>query len=251
MKCLRHILSAATAILLVTTSTLGFAIPRSEVLVCAKSYANHPWRSGSSNLTASCSTAYKSIYSPGDYVGLPYDWGGYMTLFEFDQQIAKGYGAGSYPDDGVLSCTAGLDCSGFVSKCWAAGHYSTSTMYKTSSEIAATEVLPGDVYNKAGYHVALYSNTLANGVPLLYESAGYNVHINTTGGWSYLSGYTPRRYDKIEGTTVVDLAGTPQKPIQISGFPYSDARDTTQSTSDVLDGCAAEPSKKESGQTSS
>jgi hypothetical protein len=246
MKRLPGLITAASLILTIGAEQ-GYAIPRSEVLVRAKSFAGHPWRATSSNSTASCSSSYKSVYSPGDYVGLPYDWGGYMTLFEFDQQIAKGYGAGSYPDDGVLSCTAGLDCSGYVSKCWAAGHYSTSTMYKTSAEITPAEVLPGDIYNQAGYHVALFSNTLASGFPVLYESAGYNVHVNTTGGWSYLSGYTPRRYNKIEGTTVVDKEGTPQKPIKIASFPYSDARDTTQSTSDVLDGCAAAASKKESG----
>lgn len=74
-------------------------------------------------------------------MGLPYDWGGYMTLFQFDQQINAGYGAGSYPEHGVLSCTAGVDCSGFVSKAWDSGHY--ATVHLGSSAISQSEMLAG------------------------------------------------------------------------------------------------------------
>ena len=232
---------------LLCLATDALAITRQEVMVRARSYAYHPWRCGASNLTASCSSAYKSAYIPGDYMGLPYDWGGYMTLFQFDQQIKQGYGAGSYQKDGVLSCTSGLDCSGYVSKCWDAGHFSTSTMYKTSSTISKASVLPGDAFNQAGYHIILYSHTLKNGDPVFYEAAGYNVQINVSGGWSYTSGYTPIRYNKITGTTAGNPVGTLQNPIVIKSFPYTNSRNTAQSPSDVLDGCGAAPTKDESG----
>ena len=224
------------------------AITRQQVLTRARSFAYHPWRCKAANLSASCSSAYKSVYRAGDYMGLPYDWGGYMTLFQFDQQILKGYGAGSYSKDGVLACTAGLDCSGYVSKCWDAGHYSTSTLDKISSSISKTSMLPGDAFNQAGYHVILYSHTLGNGDPVLFEAAGYNVHINVSGGWSYTSGYVPRRYNKIQNSVVSDPPGTLQNPIVIKSFPYADnTRNTKQSPSDVLDGCGAAPTKDESG----
>src|SRR5690606_3186876 len=116
------------------------AITREQTIVRAKAFAFHPWTATSANLTASCKASYHSVYLPGDYMGLPYDWGGYMTLFDFDQQIAQGYGAGSYPEDGILSCTAGLDCSGFVSKCWDAGHWTTSTVHQTSSTLSVNEM---------------------------------------------------------------------------------------------------------------
>ena len=239
-------LCSLTAILLcLVPDALG--ITRQEVMVRARSYAYHPWRCAAANLTASCSSSYKSAYIPGDYMGLPYDWGGYMTLFEFDQQTKKGFGAGSYAKHGVLSCTAGLDCSGYVSKCWDAGHFSTSTLYKTSSTISKAAVLPGDAFNQAGYHVILYSHTLKNGDPVFYEAAGYNVHVNVSGGWSYTSGYTPVRYNKITGTTAGNPPGTLQNPISITSFPYTDSRNTAQSLSDVLDGCGADPTKDESG----
>jgi hypothetical protein len=222
------------------------AISRTETIIRAKAFAFHPWTATSANGTASCSGAYKSIYKPGDYMGLPYDWGGYMTLFTFDQQIAQGYGAGSYPADGILDCTSGLDCSGFVSQAWQSGHYTTSDMAQISTAISASAVLPGDVFNDAGNHVAMWSHNLANGEPVFYESVFYNVHLSMP-GWSWVNGYIPRRYQNITGTTVTDPAGTVANPIVVGSFPYTDSRNTAQSPSDLLDGCGADPSIKESG----
>lgn len=223
------------------------AITRSAVMARAKAFAFHPWTCTDQNLTASCAGGYQSVYVPGDYVGLPYDWGGYMGLFEFDQGIDAGKGAGSYPDDGVLSCTVGLDCSGFVSKAWDTGHYTTSNLADTSTAIDASSLLPGDVFNEAGYHVAMFSHLLASGEPAMYEALGYNVHYNVSDGWSHVDGYIPRRFTKIEGTSVSELAGTPIKPIVIDGFPYTDTRSTKDSQSDLLDGCGAAPAKSEAG----
>ncbi|HEY3353355.1 MAG TPA: hypothetical protein VGQ83_08915 [Polyangia bacterium] len=243
----RAALLGAALGLLALAGPAARAIPRDDVLVHARAFAYHPWRCATANLTASCNTSYQSIYTPGDYVGLPYDWGGYMSLFEFDQQIAQGYGAGSYPADGELDCTAGLDCSGFVSKCWDTGHYGTSTMDQISTVIDQSAILPGDAFNQAGYHVILYSHTLASGEPIYYESAGANVHITANGGWSHVSGFTPRRFNGITGTTAGTPLGTPDNPIVVGAFPYTDTRDTRQAASDVLDGCAADPTKRESG----
>lgn len=223
------------------------AISRDEVMARAKAYAYHPWTCTVANLTASCDTGYQSVHVPGDYMGLPYDWGGYMTLFQFDQQIAQGYGAGSYPSDGILSCTSGVDCSGYVSKCWDAGHTTTSGMDTISSQIAQGDLLPGDALNTPGYHVILFSHLLGTGEPVLYEAVGYNTHINTTGGWSYVAGYDPIRFDGITGTTAGNPVGTPENPIVIGSFPYSDSRDTTQAVSDVLDGCGLVPGTSEAG----
>lgn len=246
-KNLRHAAAALVAFAaLATEASSTQAITRTEVLVRAKAFAFHPWTCNPANLNATCDSGYKSVYLPGDYMGLPYDWGGYMTLFDFDQQIKQGYGAGSYPEDGVLACTAGLDCSGFVSKAWDAGHFGTATIHQTSSVIASSELLAGDIINKPSYHVVLYSHLLANGDPVFYEAVGYNVHLSMP-GWSWVNGYTPRRFSKITGTQVAAASGTPQNPIQVGSFPYTDSRDTSQSKSDVLDGCGAAPTKKETG----
>jgi hypothetical protein len=148
----------------------GKPISRQEVITRAQTFCFHPWTCKSQNLTASCAAGYKSVYVPGDYLGLPYDWGGYMTLFQFDDGIKNGLGAGSYSDDGVLSCTVGMDCSGFVSKVWDVGHFGTSTISGTSSQIGASDVKPGDAFNVPGYHVILYGGTISGNWPVFYEA---------------------------------------------------------------------------------
>lgn len=236
----------ATLAVGIAASSGAAAVTRTEVIVKAKAFAFHPWTAKSANTTASCNAAYKSVYAPGDYMGLPYDWGGHMSLFTFDQQIAQGYGAGSYPADGILSCTSGVDCSGFVSQAWSSGHYTTSSVDQISSVISKAQMLPGDIFNDAGNHMAMYSHLLGSGEPALYESVFYNVHYSLP-GWSWLNGYVPRRYKNITGTTADDPTGTTEKPIAIGSFPFVDSRNTAQSPSDVLDGCGADPSVSESG----
>ncbi len=242
----RMLLGGALLAVLATTGSAS-AITREEVLVRARSYAGHRWSSGQANTTATCSGAYKSLYIPGDYVGVAYDWGGYMSLATFDSLIAQGQGAGSQEPDGILECTAGVDCSGFVSMAWSTGHFTTSSMDQTSAQISQASMLPADIYNKAGYHVAMQAATKANGEPLFIEALGYNVNVNSTGGLSHVAGYLPRRFNSISGTTVTDPVGTTTKPILIPSFPYSDSRNTAQSPSSVLDSCAAAPNTAQKG----
>lgn len=240
-------LTIAIALAGMASTTPARATTRETSMVHARSFANYPWHTSSNNLSASCSAAYESIYSVGDYVGLPYDWGGYMSLAEFSTQIASGYGAGSQASDGVLACTSGLDCSGFVSQCWEVGHFATATLHNTSYAITAGEMMPADVFNMAGYHVAMFARLLDSGIPLLYEAIGYNVRVNPTGGWSHVDGYTPRRQNAITGTTDTDPVGTTTKPIVIASLPYTDTRDTKLASSKALDACKVAPSTDQKG----
>lgn len=247
MNVRSRVLFGGALLALVASADVASAITRETVLVRARSYAGHKWSSGQANTTASCSAAYKSLYIPGDYVGVAYDWGGYMGLAEFDSQIKQGLGAGSQQPDGILDCTAGVDCSGFVSMAWATGHFTTSSMDQTSGAIAQASMKPGDIFNKAGYHVAMQAATKANGEPLFIEALGYNVNVNATGGLSHVAGYIPRRFTSIEDSAVTDPVGTTTNPILIPSFPYSDSRNTKLSPSSVLDACAAAPSTAQKG----
>ncbi len=244
---MRRLVTISLGLACALGATSALAIDRGEVMARAKAFAWHPWTATSQNMTASCSASYASDYVVGDFVGLPYDWGGHMSLFQFDQRILAGQGAGSYPEDGILDCTAGLDCSGFVSQVFQSGHYTTSSMDQIASEISVASMLPGDIFNEAGFHVAMLERFLADGSPVFVESIGYNVHYNATGGWAHVSGYIPRRYQSITGTSAAEPNGTPFNPIVVGSFPYSDSRDTTQSGSDLLDGCGVAPNTNESG----
>ena len=224
------------------------AVSRAEALTRARGYAEHPWRCEAVNTTASCDGGYQSINIPGDYVGLPYDWGGYVTLHQFDQAIAEGKGAGSQPGDGVLSCTVGVDCSGFVSRVWKAGHTTTSGMHTISHEIDPDDVQPADAFNVAGYHVILFEKTFASGQPSFIESVGVNVHRTFWETWTYIAGFTPIRYDDINDAAPAYTDGTADAPAVIDQFPFVDERDTTLSNSDLFDVClGAAPAKGEYG----
>ncbi len=224
----------------------AFAIDREDVLDQAAQYAFHPWSMTSVNETADCSASYQSDYVAGSYRGLPYDWGGYYTLDEYDQAIADGLGAGSHSWHGVLSCTAGVDCSGFVSQVWDTAHYSTSTFYSVTTDISISELKRADAVNDAGSHVVLFAYETGAGMPVFYEAAGsaQRTRLNSGAGWSYLDGYQPVRYDDIvDGGS----SATVGEPIEIDAFPFEDFRWTAGAASDVIDSYSCSPNTDESG----
>lgn len=234
-------------ILLVASSAVA-DISRTEVIDRAKAYTFYPWRATSANLVAACHAGYDTAYVTGDFMGVAYDWGGFDSLFDFSKKIAAGQGAGSPAGGLVSSCTTGVDCSGFVSRTWKTStKYGTSTIHQVSSEIPVGSLLPGDALNDAGNHVTLFSHLMANGEPYMYEAAGFNTRINAFGGWSWVNGYLPRRFNTITGTTAGNPAGTLSNPIEITAFPFTDSRDTRVAPSSLLDGCGAAPATNETG----
>ena len=198
------------------------AITRDVIMSRAQAYADEAWTCTSANTKVSCTSGWSSDYAPGSYKGLPYDWGGYVELSEFQEQLSKGYGAGSHSKHGVLSCTTGVDCSGYVSKCWKAGHYSTSTMHNIAHEITKEAMKKGDAWNDAGSHIVLWAGAAGDGAPLFYEASGSakKVRLNTGASWSYLVGYKPMRYDYVEEGPSGPVPGSKAQPVIIGAFPF-------------------------------
>lgn len=225
---------------------LALAIPRETVLDSAAAYAIHEWTSTEANTEASCTSGYTSDYSPGTHVGLPYDWGGYVTLSEFDAQIAAGYAAGSHSSDGILECSTGVDCSGYLSKIWGAGHYTTSSFSDITEDIAWDDIERADGINDPGSHCLLFTHLSEGGWPVFYEASGSGekVRINSSGGWSYVSGYQPIRYEDIDDGPSTGTAGEPR---EITAFPFTDYRWTAGAASDSIDSYSCEPGLDESG----
>jgi len=240
---------SVAALIAILTATPAVAIDRAEVMDRARALAFHPWRCGANNLQASCASGYDSAYVVGDHLGLPYDWGGFVSLHEFGVHIGAGYGAGSPAGGSVLSCTTGLDCSGFVSECWGLdSKLGTATLEEAqyTSPISTDQVQPGDVFNKANEHVVMFDTKLADGTLVYLEASPPNTRVNAFSSWAGVQGYSARRYVHIEDGGS-DL-GTLSNPIPITTWPYTDAtRDTTDGPSDLLDACAADPSSNESG----
>jgi len=98
-------------------------------------------------------------------------------------------------------CT-GVDCSGFVSRCWRLSrHVSTRELPSISQQLSSYEELKtGDILNKANDHVVLFSH-FEDGKVIVYEAAA--IGINRVSQGKYLkdyfrrNGYVPYRYNGI------------------------------------------------------
>ena len=178
---------------------------RADMIARAKTFAIHTWTCGEPNLHASCARNYISDWKPGQRVtGTPYCWGGADSPEGFDQKIAKGLAAGSHSRNGVLSCAAGIDCSGFVCFCWGlpSHPYGTANLRMIAGKPKYnwfTDMKPGDALCKAGWHVVLFAGYNPDGTINIYEASGSAARVvfhKIT--WSRLKGYIPLQYKAID-----------------------------------------------------
>jgi hypothetical protein len=153
-------------------------VSREEMIATAKRVAAHKWKCRSVNLTAKCIKNYDSNWRENQEItGLPYGWGDLDTPETFEKKLAAGYAAGAHSRHGISSCTAGIDCSGFVALCWGLKTHAYST--RNLRDIAGrpryiwfTDMQPGDALVKEGDHVVLFGGYNQDGTPNIYEASG-------------------------------------------------------------------------------
>jgi hypothetical protein len=156
----------------------------SEALAIADAYSSHAWRPFARNIRHGTDAAGIRVdtpdigYRPPDgrngwwipgevNEGIPYKWGGFDDLATFDRRISEGHAAGdvSTPakraaDNAAVSdAAAGVDCSGFVSRC-----LKLPTVHDSSQLPALCDPLPGyhelrpgDLLNIPREHVMLFA----------------------------------------------------------------------------------------------
>ena len=100
-------------------------------------------------------------------VGIPYMWGGFSSLSEFQEGIATGRYAGDVYtrekrrllESAVSRQAVGIDCSGLISRCWGLERsYSTRELPDLCVPLASFEQLkPGDILNSPNNHVLLFA----------------------------------------------------------------------------------------------
>lgn len=188
----------------------GPSLTRDEIIDTARRMAEHHWVAHEDNLQASCVANYESDWTRDSVVtGIAYDWGGMDDTEQFDRKLSQGQAAGSHSWHGVTQCTAGTDCSGFVSLCWGSTRkYGTSTIENQETGIAVrprynwfTDLKPGDALNKPGSHIVLFANYRADGNPNVYEASGSAGRV-IYNDWSTWARY--RDYHAIQYRNVVD-----------------------------------------------
>ena len=153
-----------------------------EALAIAEVYCHHAWRPFSRNILHGPDTAgirvdtpdvgYTPVtgrpgwWIPGEVnTGIPYKWGGFDDPEAFDQGIAKGFAAGDVSSPAkraadnaaVSTLAAGVDCSGFVSRCLKLPAVQDSSQLPAVCEVVTDprDLRPGDLLNIPRQHVML------------------------------------------------------------------------------------------------
>lgn len=155
-----------------------------ECLNTAESYRAHCWTATRANVLhgpdskgVRVDTPDISYQVPGavpgwwrtdaENVSVPYQWGGFCTLAQFDAGVREGKAAGDVYtsekrrllDDAVSSEAVGIDCSGFISRCWKLPRaFSTRELAGLCSELKSwDELQPGDILNTFNAHCLLFA----------------------------------------------------------------------------------------------
>lgn len=177
-------------------------IARAQMLATARGMAEHVWICRAENLKAPCIKQYKSRFTRDqNVVGVAYDWGGMDDTKSFDKKLASAHAAGSHQEEGVTSCTAGVDCSGLLSLCWGQKtKLGTHTIGKIAPALRSVDILSelrvGDALNKPGSHIVMFAGYNPDGTIEVYEASGLESRVVLTRGasWARFKPYVAIRY---------------------------------------------------------
>jgi hypothetical protein len=203
-------------------------LTRTEALQVAENYLHHQWQSSERNLRHGPDSRGVQVNTPdrpgghgspdeacwevgATNSGVAYKWGGFDTPESFDKGVRAGKAAGDvytldkrrFGGGAVSGDAVGIDCSGFVSRCWKLPHkYDTSTLAEVCQKLRSPEQLqPADIMNTEGGHVILFVKWLdaTKSRALFYEAAPFSKTLSSERDISTLvaAGYTPMRYRKI------------------------------------------------------
>jgi len=216
------------ALLILALPVSAQQVTRAEAVAIGLSFVEHRWEPGSKSARHGKDAAGIEVHTPdreGGHVspveegwvagatniGMPYKWGGFDTLVQFDAGIRAGKTAGDvYTAEkrrlggaAVSAQAVGIDCSGFVSRCWKLPKkHSTGMLFGICKRLpSAKDLLPGDVMNTSGGHVLLFVRWLdeIKSRALFYEAAPFSKTRASERELVELveAGYAPLRYRHI------------------------------------------------------
>jgi hypothetical protein len=207
----------------------GQSITRAQALKIGESYIQLCWQSSSKNVLHGKDKKGVEVDTPDrdggrgspldecwrvneQNVGVAYKWGGDDTPASFGAGIRAGRAAGDVytwkkrrlDDAGVSDASVGIDCSGFICRCWKTQkRYSTSSLADVCKKLSSVTMLqPADIMNQRRGHVLMFVKWLdaEKKRALFYESAPFsktraserNVHELVA------DGFVPMRYRYIK-----------------------------------------------------
>ncbi len=169
---------AAASVATRPTQEAEVAARRAEFMATAEHYRTLEWRASSRNRLHGKDADGVPVDTPDDSfredgwvpgevnVGMPYRWGGFDTPESFLTGIAEGRLAGQIParngqgDPPTSRRAVGIDCSGFVSRCWGLPiKRTTRTFAPLVYELSSfDDLLPGDLINNHDGHALLFES---------------------------------------------------------------------------------------------
>jgi hypothetical protein len=238
--------SPATITVTQAKTSVDPQISRSSVIGLAMSYAAYSWHCSSSNANSN----YNHFVAGSDYVGVAYNWGGWDTITQFEGKINNGAVAGTTKMEEHADF-AGVDCSGFVTRCWGitSQKYGTTTLGQISSETQWTDLRPGDILNLAGTHVRIfekYDSVDPNKV-WVYEATydpsgtygttadpGRVVYRTVLKSTMVSEGYIPRRYNNIKEDETSTQFYSLASGLNLISFPFTPKAGGSQKFSEIF-----------------
>ncbi len=134
---------------------------RAAIRAAANAYVNNQTFLTAARLNRKCANRQKPTYLDRGvrrYPSVPYDWDGFDTVLSYNNYM-KGtnpkYTAGDRKVDEAATsstdCSRGVDCSGFVSRCWGLPtKISTKTLFGVSYKINYNDLQTSDILIKWG-----------------------------------------------------------------------------------------------------
>jgi hypothetical protein len=177
---------------------------RDDMINTASGYVTNMKYLSATNTDGTCAGRGKPRYigGAGTYSSVAYDWNGWDTVSGYNGYMYPNtYQAGDINTAGWESCSRGTDCSGLVSRAWdLSSKKDTYGLNNVSWKLSSTsDLLRGDIMNRAGTHVVLFLSFGPNGI-YDYESTtdwSYDRVVCVYRSWGLLSGYEPRRYNDV------------------------------------------------------
>jgi len=200
-------------------------ITRADVLKIAESFIEHHWQASMKNVKHGKDAAGIDVQTPdrdggqcdpaiacwvpgAENVGVAYKWGGNDTPQTFSAGVLAGKAAGDvYTSDkrkgggkAVSSDAVGIDCSGFICRCWKlTTRHSTESLASICEKLASpAELKPGDIMNIAGAHVLLFAKWTnpEKTHALFYEASPFSKTVASDRDINQMTdaGFKPLRY---------------------------------------------------------
>ena len=176
------------------SSTQSCVVDRADIIAFAQRYAEHTWTAQPENVFHGLDKKGSQVDTPDSSyrkngflvgetnVGIPYKWGGFSSIEQFDAGIRDGKFAGHLPNRGSARSSlqaVGVDCSGLVSRCWDLPRkHSTRSIGNLCYQLDSyADLEPGDIINSFDGHVVIFESFVdeAKTSVVVYEAGGTRV----------------------------------------------------------------------------